>query len=197
MNSSRYHDIGRLRWIRPLPVAVGGVILVMALVGILVSLQLSYCPISVTIKDVSPAEMLDAKGKRMWQITLTVANSQRLLFRPDWLAIDAKGPDGWATVVGHCSLMGAWPDHTSDLVFVVPTGTTHFRIQLGYQREMLKWRMWNQLGQRGRTLVTKYAPGVSASVWPLSVRSTFHQPPYWKHAIVVSPLPGKVILEPH
>ena len=196
MNSSQDHDIGGARTVRPLRIAVGCVILVIALVGILVSVQPSYCPILITVKDISPAEMLDATGNRMWQITLTVANSERLQFQPDWLAIDAKGPCGWVTVVGNCALMGAWPDHTSDLVFVVPSKTTDFRIQLRYQREMPKWRLWYQHGQRGRAFVTKYAPSVCASVWPRGVRNTFHQPPHWKYAIVVSPLPAKVTLEP-
>lgn len=176
-------------------IAVTCPLLVVALVGILVFVKLAYCPISAVIKDLTPAQMVDGEGKRMWQLTLVVTNSERLQFEPGWVVIEAKGPCGWVEADGHCALPPYGPGY-SELIFVVPTEASHFRIRLGYQREMLKWRVWEKLGQRGRTTVTKYAPGISARFWPRTRTSTFNTPPLWKHTVVVFQLPPQVSLEP-
>jgi hypothetical protein len=173
--------------------AVACVLLVVLVVAIFVSVRLSYYPVSVVLQDVAPAGMVDATGKGMWQVTVVMTNSEVLQFEPNSITIEAK-KSSWVTAGGHLS--GFWSGLTTGLIFVVPPGTTHYRIRFAYQREMLRWRIWDKLGQRGRTFIIKCAPGISARLWPRSARSPFNQPPIWKHAMVVSALPRTVDSEP-
>lgn len=173
--------------------AVACVLLVVLLVAIFVSVRLSYYPVSVVLQDVSPAEMVDGAGNGLWQVTVVMTNSELLQFDPNSITIEAK-KSTWVMADGHLS--GFWSGRTTGLIFVVPPGTTHYRIRFAYQREMLKWRLWEKLGQRGRTLMTKCAPGISARLWPRNAGTAFNQPPIWKHAMVVSALPPKVDSEP-
>ena len=178
----------------PLRTTVACLLLVVGSMGIFASVRLSCCPVSVVLKDVSPAEIMDGAGKGMWQVTLALTNSEPLQFEPNCITIEAKTRSSWISPDGH--LAGFWSGRTSGMIFVVPSGTTHYRLRFRYQRETLKWRLWEKLGQRGRTLVTKYAPAISARVWPRAMATTFHNPPVWTHAMLMAPLPPKVNSEP-
>lgn len=176
-------------------ITIACVLLALVFVAVFVSVRMSYCPVAVTLKDISPSGMVDAAGKEMWAVTVVMTNSEYLQFEPNSITIEAKKKNNWSLADGNLS--GFWSGRTSGIIFVVPAGTTHYKVQFAYQREMLKWRLWEKLGQRGQRIVTKYAPGITARIWPRNVRTTlFREPPIWKHALVVSRLPNKVDSEP-
>src|SRR5215467_1624376 len=70
------------------------VLLFAVFVVIFVRVRVSYCPVSVVVKDVSPVEMVDGAGKKMWQVILVLTNSEPLQFESGSLTVETKEKEG-------------------------------------------------------------------------------------------------------